>query len=90
MFVCQQGKAERVQRMKSEDRTSPVSLEGLKFAWMFVCYRMFPALPYSDATCMWPLSWEPLRGLPGAVESTDDEFAVTERSESVPAKAKSN
>ena len=60
-----------MQRMKTEDWTSPVSLEELKF----VCYRMFPALPYSDGTCMWPLSWEPLRDL---------------RSESVPAKAKSS
>ena len=57
--------------METEDWMCFVSLEGLSFVWM--CYLL------PDVSCMaklrcnqhWPLSREPLRDLPGAVDDMD-------------------
>ena len=42
---------------------------------LVIRYRMFPGLSYSYqyANCMWPLSREPFRNLPGALNSMGDE-----------------
>ena len=95
VFVCQQGKAGRMQRMKTRglDESCLIGKAGICLEAGVICHRMFPALPYFIRLCKLHVAGEP-RATSGVCQERWMAWmmmlvVVTERPESVPAKAKS-